>query len=217
MAPTKKKKLQLNFDHSPSKRQKKVFGNLIDVHLTKVPHLSVVLVFRGDKPAECPYLKPIVDAFEEDATNAYASEWSVMKIAPRKGNANGKGGYDVLLKASGSEIAFDCFILYRLSESSSWIELGKNFASKLNAFVEGSNDYDTKVPFIFRTLVADSPKALSHHLLDKDVACLLKRSYSASKKEEVADDESVLECFFESAKNGKQALDCISKPEWETM
>ena len=75
----------------------------------------------------------------------------------------------------------------------------------------------TKVPFIFRSLVADSPKSLSHHLLDKDIACLLKRSYSASKKEEVMDDESVLESFFESAKHGKQALERITQDEWENM
>ena len=120
-------------------------------------------------------------------------------------------------KAPGSKIPWESMVTYKLCESGSWAELGKNLASKLTAFVEASDEYDTKVPFIFRSLVADSPKSLSHHLLDKDVACLLKRSYSASKKEEVMDDESVLESFFESAKHGKQALERITQDEWENM
>ena len=190
MAPTKKKKLQLNFDHSPSKRQKKVFGNLIDLHLTKVSHLAVAVVFRGDKPDQGPYMKPVIEAFEDDTTNKYASEWNVMKIGARKGSPNSNGGYNAMPKAPGSKIAWDSLIMYKLCESSSWVELGRNLANKLTAFVEGSDEYDTKIPFIFCSFIADSPKSLSHHLLDKDVACLLKRSYSASKKEEVADDET---------------------------
>ena len=59
-------------DYLPIKKQK-IFGNDVDVISTAMEHLTVVVVTRGDV-SQALYMKPIVDAYEVDQSNTYASE-----------------------------------------------------------------------------------------------------------------------------------------------
>ena len=124
-------------------------------------------------------------------------------------------------KSPNSKIPWDVFILFRPSEASCWKDLGKNLASKLMAFIDLSEDYHTKVPFLLRKVVTDSPHLLNKYLLDRDVTRLLKRSYSDSSIKDVVEDNSILEwhprMFFGSSKQGKLALQDVTEEEWEEM
>ena len=66
--------------------------------------------------------------------------------------------------------------------------------------------------------IHDEPRfPLSHYLLNKDVAALLKRCYSGCSKDDIAADDSALEGFFESAETGRAVLDDIASEEWEAF
>ena len=80
-----------------------------------------------------------------------------------------------------------------------------------------ANEYHTKVPFLLRRVVTDSPHPLNKYLLDRDVMRLVKRSYSDSSIKEVIEDSDTLERFFGSAKAGKQVLQDVTEDEWKEM
>ena len=71
--------------------------------------------------------------------------------------------------------------------------------------------------FLFRRVVTGSSQPLNKYLLDRDVMRLVKRSYSDSSIKDIVEDSDILECFFGSAKTGKQALQDVTEEEWEEM
>ena len=82
------------------------------MYVTAVKHLSVEVVTRGDVP-QAPFMKPIVDAYESDQSNTYATDWNVIFIGPRKGEPNGIGGWNTLSKGPNSKIPWDIFVMFR--------------------------------------------------------------------------------------------------------
>ena len=137
MAGTKKKQLQAKPDFSPVKKRKKSFGNYLDVIDTQVPHFSIVIATRGDKN-ECPYMKPIVDAFEEDMGGELSAKWSVIKIAPQKGEKNASGEHEPVPNSPDHKIAWDVIVAYKKSGNASSKTLGTKLAKELNEFVKDS-------------------------------------------------------------------------------
>ena len=89
--------------------------------------------------------------------------------------------------------------------------------NKLTTFIDLSGKYHTKVPFLLRRVVTDSPHPLNKYLLDRVVIRLVKRSYLDSSIKDVDEDSDILEYFFGSAKAGKQALQDVTEEEWEEM
>ena len=120
-------------------------------------------------------------------------------------------------KGLNSKIPWDIFVMFHPTEASDWKQLGKNLANKLATFVDMANEYHIKVPFLLQRVVTDSPHPLNKYLLDRDVIRLVKRSYSDSSIKDVVEDSDILECFFGSAKAGKQVLQDITEEEWEEM
>ena len=57
------------------------------MYVTSVKHFSVVVITCNDVP-QAPYMKPIVDTYESEQSNIYASDWNVIFIGPRKGKPN---------------------------------------------------------------------------------------------------------------------------------
>ena len=120
-------------------------------------------------------------------------------------------------KGPNSKIPWDVFVMFRPTEASDWKELGKNLANKLTTFYDLSEEYHTKVPFLFRRVVTGSSRLLNKYLLDRDVMRLVKRSYSGSSIKDVIEDSDLLERFFGSAKAGKQVLQDVTEDEWKEM
>ena len=46
---------------------------------------------------------------------------------------------------------------------------------------------------------------------------LLKRSYSNSDKDDIAEDSDILESFFGSAEEGKKIIASVAPSEWDEM
>ena len=109
-------------------------------------------------------------------------------------------------KGTNSKIPWDVFIMFRPTEASDWKELGTNLASKLMTFIDLSNEYHTKVPFLLRRVVTDSPHPLNKYLLDRDVMWLVKRSYSDSSIKDVVEDSDILECFLGQLKRANKCF-----------
>ena len=243
MAGQKKKRLQMNPDFSPIKKQKKIFGNYVDGFETLVGCIVPFVLTRADKK-ESPYTKPIVDAFEEDLDGEIPAKWNVMKIAIQKGKEKSDGSFDQVPKSPASKIGWDVFIGFRKNESTSAKSIGVHLAKELTSFVKNcpqvsacfglqlyykhtnsSTDsfhlcvvkYDTKIPFMFRRINNGPRLPLSHYLFDKDVASVLKRCYSGFSKDDIAADDSALEGFFGSAETGREVLSDIASEEWDAF
>ena len=101
-------------------------------------------------------------------------------------------------KGPNSKIPWDVFIMFNPTEASDWKQLGKNLASKLTTFIDFSEEYHTKVPFLLRRVITDSPHPLNKYLLDRDVIRLVKRSYSDSSIKDVVEDNDILKFFLVS-------------------
>ena len=238
MAPKQKKnKLKLNLDASPIKKQRrKKYCNYLDVTDTLVPHIKVVVPTRADIPAG-PYLKPIVEAIEDDVE--LAASLKILQCCHRKGEEKEDGSYDYMPKAPDRRIPWDQFVSYLDSDYTDTKSLGVHVAKNLTEFVKGCSQvrtesevvvnwkltslccvcmqYDNKIPFELRKVVEKPCHALSHYLFDRDVAAILKRSYSAASKDAIAEDDDVMEAFFGSAESGRAVLDEITEDEWNMI
>ena len=74
------------------------------------------------------------------------------------------------------------------------------------------------IPFVFRDVHnTDNPAPLNHYLLDGDCAFVLKRCYEDNTKEELAEDEEIMNNFFGSQAVGKSELAKIGKEVWDHM
>ena len=137
--PSNKKKLLASPSFLPLKKQKKKFGNYVDVIETKTPYFVLIMFTRADKN-ELPYMKPIVDAFEEDITGELSEQWQVIKIVHMKGEKNEDGTYEPKTKSPNSKIPWDGFVAYMTDEYASPDSLGIHLAKQFNKFVEECND-----------------------------------------------------------------------------
>ena len=70
---------------------------------------------------------------------------------------------------------------------------------------------------MFRKAKSGALQPLSHYLCDKDVECLLKRSYSTSSKDKLAQDQFAIETFFSLVEEGSNVLENNTAAEWEDM
>ena len=94
---------------------------------------------RADKN-ELPYMKPIVDAFEEDITGELSEQWQVIKIVHTKGEKNKDRTYQPKTKSFNSKIPWDGFVAYMTGEYASPDSLGIHLAKQFNKFIEECND-----------------------------------------------------------------------------
>ena len=105
---TKVAEAKMSPDFSPMKKRKKVWGNIIDVYATSVTVLFVAIPTRSDKD-EAPWMKPIADAYEANASGKIAKELRAMAMVDLKGD----GDNTFKPKAPGSTVAWEAFVLYK--------------------------------------------------------------------------------------------------------
>ena len=135
MPSNKKKLLAPSPNFSPLKKQKRKFGNYVDMIETNTPHFVLAVFTRADKN-ESPYMKPIIDAFEEDNTGELAEQWQVIKIVQMKGEKNEDGTYQTKTVAPDSRFFWYGFVAYMSDEHASPDSLGLHLAKQFNKFVE---------------------------------------------------------------------------------
>ena len=70
---------------------------------------------------------------------------------------------------------------------------------------------------LFSIPASETLHALGHYLFPKDVVGLLKRSYSDSDKDDIAEDGDVLESFFGSAEEGNKIIVSVALSKWDAM
>ena len=62
-----------------------------------------------------------------------------------------------------------------------------------------------------------NPKPLNHYLLNEDVAKILCLIYKDSSKEELMNDEEIMQNFYGSAKVGSEHLGGVDDETWENL
>ena len=202
-------------DFSPMKKRKKVWGNIIDVYATSVTVLFVAIPTRSDKD-EAPWMKPIADAYEDDASGEMAKGLRAMAMVDLKGD----GDNTFKPKAPGSTVAWEAFVLYKDKDDkdmSDAVALGKNLAEGLTDQVTSLDAYEKKIPFIFGQAMTSKPKALNHFLLDKDVVRFLKRCYTKRTKSELMKDDNIMKAFFGTASRGTKILGDMTDHGWDRI
>ena len=157
MAPKQKKnKLKISLDLSQpiKKQQKRKYCNFLDVFDTSVPHIKVVVPTRADIPAGL-YLKPIVEAFEDDDDGELSTSMKILQCCHRKGEEKEDGSYDYMPKAGGSRIPWDQFVAYIDDDDTDSKSLGVHIAKKLTEFVKSCSQVRTQsIVVMIRKLIS---------------------------------------------------------------
>ena len=105
MAPKQKKnklKISLDLSRPIKKQQKRKYCNFLDVFDTSVPHIKVVVPTRADIPAGL-YLKPIVEAFEDDDDGELSTSLKILQCCHCKGEGKRMGLMTTCLRQEGVE------------------------------------------------------------------------------------------------------------------
>ena len=113
--PNNKKKLLPFPNFLPLKKQKRKFGNYVDIIESKTPHFVLAVFIRADKN-ESLCMKPIIDAFEENNISKLVEQWQVIKIVHMKGEKNKDGTYQTKTVAPDSRFPWDGFAAYMTDE-----------------------------------------------------------------------------------------------------
>ena len=205
-------KLEMKPDFSPMKKKKKVWGNILDVYATAVPVLFIAIPTRSDKD-EAPWMKPIVDAWNEDEDGQIAKKLNVLAIMELKGN----NGNTPKPKAPDSSVGWESYIIYKDDDEDNAKSLGKKLATALTELVEQLDAYERKIPYIFGQCHVSHAKSLNHFLLDKDVIALLKRMYPSTSKPNLMKDDDAMKTFFGTVSEGVKVLGELSEHAWDRV
>ena len=72
-------------------------------------------------------------------------------------------------------------------------------------------------PYVFHKSNMTNPKPLNHYLLNEDVAKVLRLIYEDSSKEELMNDEDIMQNFYGSAEVGSEYLGVVDDETWENL
>lgn len=72
-------------------------------------------------------------------------------------------------------------------------------------------------PYVFHKSNVANSKHLSHYLLNEDAAKVLRLIYGDSSKEDLMNDDDIMQDFYGSAKDGNAYLASLDDETWENF
>lgn len=124
---TPHKKIQASPSFSPSNKQKKRFGNYIDVVETKTPYFVLVVLTRANKMSRSTW-NPLFPPLKKMTVVILSEQSKVIKIVHTKGNENEDGTYQLKTKSPNSKIPWDRFMAYKTDQKTSHDSIGIHLA-----------------------------------------------------------------------------------------
>ena len=192
------------------------------------------------------FIKPMIDAFEEDKMGQLPDKWKVLAFMPRRG-ADLPSGQCTEMKKSDSNsydwvsarlLFFDnclksqhsfsssnisriilfkeCAVLLKRNENDTAASMGKKFAASWTEFVKASPKFNRDIPYVFCGATADTGP-LNKFLMDKDTVVILKRLFDGCTKDEILDDTKWMAAFFGSKEAAGAVLNGMHAEQWDKI
>jgi len=197
----------------------------IDVVKTCVNGVYIAFCTRSWAPDEASYLFPMEKALNDEENGGELSKmWKhVFAFLPRRDRSI-DDGLTAMKTKKGSKWDWKVVVLVIDEEDTASITKAcRHVASCFTKFTRNKEHMDSPEKYTFRDYFGTiEPEPLNHYLLDLDVAKLLKAfvCHKGSKyktKEDVLQDEEILQAFFGSADAGMQYLLGMEEEDWDLL
>lgn len=212
-ASSKNAKVKKNVNYTPirMKLPPAAPGGIIDSLQTAVEDIVISIVTSSSNAQQGAYIKPHTEAFKNG--DEASKLWYVDAILPRRDQRRLHEN-EPMEGIQGRSFYWNCIVTLRQNPDESPSEIGHKLAASFSSF--SSKEYEAKT-FKFRSDVSEEPPLpLNHYLLDSDVVMYLKKIFFGTSKEDILQDEEILNSFFGSVSEGERVLSELSSTEWNS-
>jgi hypothetical protein len=198
----------------------------IDLVQTKVDNVYIGICTKSWAPSEASYLFELEKALNDPKDGSIlAEEWKhVFGFFPRRDNSDIDAGTTAMKIKMGSKWDWKVCAV-RIEDIKSIDKAGKHIANSFSKYLRKRFPSDSQDKYVFRQCFSNDPKPLNHHLLDLDVAKILRHLVSCnedeeeygSTKEEVMEDDELMMCFYGDPEYGRDYLGKMEDDDWENL
>ena len=196
----------------------------IDVVKTRVNGVYIAFCTRSWAPDEACYLFPMEKALNDTENGQELSKmWKhVLAFLPRRDRSR-DDGVTAMKAKKGSKWDWKVVVLVIDEEDTASItQACRHVASCFTKFTRNKEHMDSPEKYTFKDYFSTEPEPLNHYLLDLDVVKVLKtlvcNKFSKYKtKEDILQEEEILQAFFGSAEAGKEYLLGMEEEDWDLL
>lgn len=197
-------------------------GNLreqnLDLVATLVDGVYIGVCTKSWSPSEASFLYPMETALnQKESGESLARDWKwVFGILSRRDNGI-NDGTTVMKAKSGSKWPFKVIVVV-INEDVSVDKVGRHIAASFTKFTKSTDLMENTEKYTYRQCFGSSPEALNHHLLDLDVAKILKALGGYKSKEELMEEEDeVLASFYGTSEYGREFILSLEDENWDNL
>ena len=190
------------------------YTNWIDSASTKVEDITVNWSSKPNSNS-ASFIHPHKKQWQETGKEEFPTLFAIMG---RRDSA--LVPLNRFLKAeAGKSFYWECLVAERCNDDDTAEVLGKRIAKEFTDFGAVCDDYNIPPKFQFRNDLSKTPlKPLNYYLCDGDCLAILKRFYAEdNKKEDIMQNESIMESYFGTVALGHQMLEPINEESWRSI
>ena len=191
------------------------------------------------------FIKPMIDAFEDDNSGRISDEWKVLAFMPRRG-ADLPSGQSTKMKKSDTNdydwvsksflfhwsclislfsissfnnyknMLKECAVLLKRDETDTASKMGRELAASWTNFVKECPKFNRDISCVFQNAIEDAGP-LNELLMDKDTVVILKRLFDGCTKDELLNDAEWMEAFFGSEEKADSVLNGMFREQWDDI
>lgn len=191
------------------------------------------------------FIKPMIDAFEDDNSGRISDEWKVLAFMPRRGADLPSGQSTKMKKSDTNDYDWvsksflfhwsclislfsissfnnykntlkECAVLLKRDETDTASKMGRELAASWTNFVKECPKFNRDIPYVFRNAIEDAGP-LNELLMDKDTVVILKRLFEGCTKDELLNDAEWMEAFFGSEEKADSVLNGMFREQWDDI
>jgi hypothetical protein len=184
----------------------------IDLFVTQAPNVVIAVASKPKDSPEASFTFPMARALDDRKVgDTYSSEWGVLMAANQRGDALG-----TVPKMSG-QWEWKCFVMVK-GKGETLENMGNRLAKAFTRFTKKPiAKMERPEYYQFRTAFTDDPKPLNFHLMDFACAKALRALYDELTKEEMMEDEGLMEAYFGTVEKGRSFLEAIEEDDWDDL
>ena len=211
-SPIKKKQHPSPFTKKPKTEK---YTNWIDVSKTLVDDIGVAWSSKPNANCCASFIHHHKMEWEENGKATFPTLFAIL--GRRDNNQDTLNRF--MKSEPGKSFYWECLVVERCNEDDTPEVLGKRIAREFTDFGAICNNYNIPPKFQFRNDLSTTPlKPLNYYLCDGDCLAILKRFYAEdNKKEDIMQDESIMESYFGTVALGHQMLEPINEESWRSI
>lgn len=211
-SPIKKKKHASPITKKAKNAQQ--YTNWVDSANTKVKDITVhwITKFNSDEAAFINHHKK---EFQAKGQETFKTLFAIMgRRDPNQAPLN-----RYVKAQEGTTFYWECLVAERYSDGDKVSDIGRRIAKEFTDFGAYCNDYNVPPKFQFRNDLSQTPlNPLNYYLCDGDCLAILKRFYAEdNEKEDIMQNESIMESYFGTVALGHQILEPINEDSWKSI